>query len=89
MHEMTSQLLSPDMPASKRINSLWHEYEEQKTKEARFVKDLDRLEMALQACEYEKGVVAATAMRTCSIRRLTFASHYSLRPQVPEDAILS
>ncbi|EJU03589.1 HD domain-containing protein [Dacryopinax primogenitus] len=37
-----------------RIQALWMEYEEGKTPEARFVKDLDRMEMALQATEYEK-----------------------------------
>lgn len=54
MHHMTHELLDPNMPASKRIHALWHEYEEQKTKEAKFVKDLDRIEMALQASEYEQ-----------------------------------
>ncbi|CAD7940900.1 unnamed protein product [Amoebophrya sp. A120] len=39
--EMCSELLS-----------LWHEYEAQETAEARFVKDLDRLEMLLQADDY-------------------------------------
>ncbi|KZP01661.1 hypothetical protein CALVIDRAFT_14605 [Calocera viscosa TUFC12733] len=36
-----------------RIQALWVEYEEGRTPEARFVKDLDRMEMALQATEYE------------------------------------
>ncbi|KAG1776578.1 HD domain-containing protein [Suillus placidus] len=40
-------------PAALRIEALWNEYEEGKTNEAKFVKDLDRLEMALQAREYE------------------------------------
>ncbi|KAG0698249.1 HD domain-containing protein [Suillus ampliporus] len=40
-------------PAALRIEALWNEYEEGETDEARFVKDLDRLEMALQAHEYE------------------------------------
>jgi putative hydrolases of HD superfamily len=34
--------------------SLFDEYEEDKTKEAKFVKQLDKLEMAIQAYEYEK-----------------------------------
>lgn len=55
MHRITDKLLNPSLPASKRIHTLWHEYEEGKTREARFVKDLDRLEMALQASEYERG----------------------------------
>ncbi|KAG2063792.1 hypothetical protein BDR04DRAFT_1037069 [Suillus decipiens] len=40
-------------PAALRIDALWNEYEEGETSEAKFVKDLDRLEMALQAREYE------------------------------------
>ncbi|MBU0530392.1 MAG: HD domain-containing protein [Candidatus Aenigmatarchaeota archaeon] len=35
------------------IYSLWREFEDQKTPEALFVKQIDRLEMALQAMEYE------------------------------------
>ncbi|KAF8328401.1 HD domain-containing protein [Cantharellus anzutake] len=41
-------------PAARRIEALWNEYEAGETAEARFVKDLDRVEMALQASEYEK-----------------------------------
>ncbi|KZT52986.1 hypothetical protein CALCODRAFT_458536 [Calocera cornea HHB12733] len=40
--------------AGLRIQALWMEYEEARTPEARFVKDLDRMEMALQATEYEE-----------------------------------
>lgn len=36
------------------IVDLWHEYEEAKTPEALFVKDLDKFEMIVQALEYEK-----------------------------------
>lgn len=35
--------------------NLWEEYEEEKSKEALFVKDLDKFEMILQAFEYEKA----------------------------------
>ena len=52
MRCMLSDMLH-DSPAAIRIKELWEEYEEQTTPEARFVKDLDRLEMALQASEYE------------------------------------
>lgn len=38
---------------SDEIQSLFQEFEEQKTPEAVFVKDLDRLDMILQAYEYE------------------------------------
>ncbi len=34
--------------------SLWEEYEQQKTKEARILKELDKFEMTLQALEYEQ-----------------------------------
>ncbi|KAJ7065304.1 HD domain-containing protein [Mycena amicta] len=44
-----------DTPAAKQIEALWTEYEERKTPEARFVKDLDRFEMASQAFEYERA----------------------------------
>ncbi|TIB86158.1 hypothetical protein E3Q06_01659 [Wallemia mellicola] len=38
----------------KYIMEIWEEYEQQSSPEAIFVKDLDRLEMCLQACEYER-----------------------------------
>lgn len=38
----------------KEIAELWHEYEDAKTPEALFVKDLDKFEMIVQALEYEK-----------------------------------
>lgn len=41
-------------PAGMRILTLWNEYEDRSTKEARLVKDLDRFELALQAFEYER-----------------------------------
>ncbi|XP_024402120.1 5'-deoxynucleotidase hdd1 [Physcomitrium patens] len=36
------------------VRELWQEYENNSTPEAKFVKDLDKLEMILQAVEYEK-----------------------------------
>ena len=36
-----------------KIQSLWKEYEEGTTEEAKLVKDMDKLEMILQALEYE------------------------------------
>ena len=56
MHTLTCKNLNPEGPASKRIRALFGEYEQRSTKEARFVKDLDLLEMALQGSEYEAGV---------------------------------
>lgn len=35
---------------------LWLEYAHDSTKEAKFVKDLDELELLIQVCEYEKGI---------------------------------
>ncbi|GAA95320.1 uncharacterized protein L969DRAFT_84939 [Mixia osmundae IAM 14324] len=54
MDHMLRELLPADSHASKRIMALWQEYEDATTPEARFVKDLDRVEMALQAVEYER-----------------------------------
>jgi len=42
-------------PVAEEIYQLWLEYEENKTNEAKFVKDLDKFEMIVQAFEYEKG----------------------------------
>ncbi|CAG8457223.1 4532_t:CDS:2 [Ambispora gerdemannii] len=42
-------------PQSKEIFELWQEYENAKTAEALFVKDLDKFEMILQASEYEQS----------------------------------
>ena len=39
----------------KEFYKLWLEFEEGKTKEATFVRQLDKLEMHLQAMEYEKS----------------------------------
>ncbi|KAI0306017.1 HD domain-containing protein [Multifurca ochricompacta] len=52
VHEMLH-----NSPAALKIMSLWTEYEDQSTVEARFVKelDLDRFEMAAQALEYERA----------------------------------
>lgn len=39
---------------AKEVMSLWLEYEEQITLESQFVKDLDKLDMIVQANEYER-----------------------------------
>ena len=41
----------PERPA---LEALWHDYEEAASPEARLVRQLDKLEMALQALEYEQ-----------------------------------
>ncbi|PKI42371.1 hypothetical protein CRG98_037249 [Punica granatum] len=40
-------------PRAKELESLWMEYEENSTPEAKVVKDFDKVEMILQALEYE------------------------------------
>ncbi|KAJ3930535.1 MAG: HD domain-containing protein [Lentinula lateritia] len=55
MHIFIHEMLH-DSPAAQRIGALWKEYEDRETPEARFVKDLDRFEMATQAFEYERDL---------------------------------
>ena len=43
------------LPISTNVLELWREYEYQSSKEARLVKELDKLEMIIQASEYEKS----------------------------------
>lgn len=54
MERFTNQLLPARSKSSQRIRSLWQEYEDGQTREAKFVKDLDRFELALQGVEYER-----------------------------------
>ncbi|THU75547.1 HD domain-containing protein [Dendrothele bispora CBS 962.96] len=53
MHNFVHDMLH-NSPAAQRIEELWKEYEDGQTDEARFVKDLDRFEMGVQALEYER-----------------------------------
>ncbi|KAK0238509.1 hypothetical protein EDD85DRAFT_510627 [Armillaria nabsnona] len=57
MHNFIHEMLH-NSPAAQRIEALWKEYEDGKTPEARFVKDLDRFELASQAFEYERTYTA-------------------------------
>jgi putative hydrolase of HD superfamily len=45
--------LPPEL--SERYHSVWHELEEGKSAEAKLVKELDKVELAIQADEYRKG----------------------------------
>ncbi len=45
--------LCASLPNGDELLSLWREYEEGKTPEAKFAHQLDALEMGLQACEYQ------------------------------------
>ncbi|KAJ7068904.1 HD domain-containing protein [Mycena belliarum] len=58
MHNIVHDMLH-NSPAAQQIDALWKEYEDRQTPEARFVKDLDRFEMAAQALEYERAHRAA------------------------------
>eukprot|EP00897_Mesotaenium_endlicherianum_P006339 jgi/Mesen1/5733/ME000029S05045 len=42
-------------PAANEMRELWEEYEANSTPESKFVKDLDKMEMILQAFEYEQA----------------------------------
>ncbi|KAK6944293.1 HD domain, partial [Dillenia turbinata] len=46
--------------AAKEIADLWMEYEENSSPEAKVVKDFDKVEMKLQALEYENGDVLSS-----------------------------
>ncbi|KAI0831911.1 HD domain-containing protein [Trametes gibbosa] len=63
MHNFVHEMLH-DSPAAQRIEALWktpsQEYEKGDSKEAKFVKDLDRFEMACQASEYERNHAVET-----------------------------
>ena len=48
-------------PAASRLGALFAEYEVGETREAALVKDLDKVEMVLQAGEYERAAAAAVA----------------------------
>jgi putative hydrolase of HD superfamily len=54
MTKLTTDLLGTSSSlGAEMILSLWKEYEEGTTEEAKLVKDMDKLEMILQALEYE------------------------------------
>ncbi|WVN88865.1 uncharacterized protein L203_104079 [Cryptococcus depauperatus CBS 7841] len=57
MDAFLNEMLGSDgnKDARERFKSLWDEYEARETPESKLVKDLDRLELALQAVEYERS----------------------------------
>ena len=60
------------LPIGAPYLSLWQEYEDNVTPEARFVKQIDRLEMALQAAVYQKqGVVDGSEFIASAEQALT------------------
>ena len=52
-----------DNPNFKDYVLLWEEYEDQKTEEAKIVKAIDKLEMAIQAFNYEKEGYSKKALQ--------------------------
>lgn len=46
--------MASGLEGGKDLLELWKEFEDRRTEEARFVKQVEKLEMALQALEYEK-----------------------------------
>lgn len=53
-HAMTSMLAFLPETSSTRLQTLYNDYEARKSLTARFVKDLDLLEMAVQAVQYQR-----------------------------------
>lgn len=53
--EKTTKKLFEGTKDAEEYIALWQEFNDQKTKEAKFVKQVDKLEMALQALEYEQA----------------------------------
>ncbi|QDZ18749.1 HD domain-containing protein [Chloropicon primus] len=51
--ESMTEVLGGDREVSEELSELWHEYEAGETEEAKLLKDLDKVEMILQALEYE------------------------------------
>eukprot|EP01024_Parvocaulis_polyphysoides_P072816 TRINITY_DN9292_c0_g6_i1.p1 TRINITY_DN9292_c0_g6~~TRINITY_DN9292_c0_g6_i1.p1 ORF type:complete len:193 (+),score=38.49 TRINITY_DN9292_c0_g6_i1:159-737(+) len=52
--EKIQKMLGEESEGAKEVVELWNEYEKGETPAAKIVKDLDKLEMILQAHEYEK-----------------------------------
>jgi putative hydrolases of HD superfamily len=75
-----AELLGP-LPESEALCALWHDYESQEDPESRFVRQLDRLDMALQAIRYARADVdiagfldsAATVIEHPKLRELLAA----------------
>ncbi|MQM01066.1 hypothetical protein Taro_033815 [Colocasia esculenta] len=50
---------------AKEIHDLWMEYEDNSSLEAKLVKDFDKVEMILQALEYETGMILLQSLHNC------------------------
>lgn len=51
------EILGSNNPFGEESIQLWKEYCADKTREANFVKDLDKLELILQAVEYQRSML--------------------------------
>lgn len=52
---LVSEMLNPLGTLGVEWYSVWQEYEDRQTLEARLVKAADKLDLLIQACEYERG----------------------------------
>ncbi|CAI9782210.1 unnamed protein product [Fraxinus pennsylvanica] len=66
-------------PRAKEIDDLWMEYEENSTPEAKIVKDFDKIEMILQALEYENE----KELRSDPAYLSYYYSNVNLNPRLP------
>jgi putative hydrolase of HD superfamily len=66
------QTIFEKLPNGGQLIAHWHEYEAQETAEAKFVKQIDRFEFAMQASVYEhQGIVDASAFLDHVEKQLT------------------
>lgn len=68
--------------AALEIKQLWYEYEDCTSEEARVVKDLDKLEMIVQADDYEKGELRLEAMPQPSLWVAVIQFYYVMPPVI-------
>ena len=54
MHQIGSLLREAETPIADSFRALWDEYEAQQTEEAKLVKEIDLLDMVIQANSYEE-----------------------------------
>lgn len=62
--------ITADLPRGERLQATWHAYEAQADPEARFVRQLDRLDMALQALAYAQAGAAGMEEFVASAARV-------------------
>lgn len=88
MERMLVEMLIPDSAASRRIRERWREYEDRQTPESRFVKDLDRFELGLQAVEYESRGVEGSSARLSDMTNAGLQPFLdSTQPKIESDEV--